>query len=185
MKKIVWTFGLISGGILAVLIATMPLYLNGTMNFDHAEIVGYTIMVLAFVLVFFGIRSYRENVSGGAITFGKAFQVGILVTLIACTVYVATWEIVYFNFLPDFADKYTALTLEKMRTRGATEAAIARTMQEMEKFKVWYKNPLLNAGMTYLEALPVGLIVTLVSAAILRRKTPRAAPAAPGAAAAG
>lgn len=172
MKKIVWTFGLISGGILAVLIATMPLYLNGTMSFDHAEIVGYTIMVLAFVLVFFGIRSYRENVGGGAITFGKAFQVGILVTLIACTVYVATWEIVYFNFLPDFADKYAALTLEKMRLRGATEAAIAKTTQEMEKFKVWYKNPLFNVGMTFVEAFPVGLVVTLVSAAILKKKTP-------------
>jgi hypothetical protein len=172
MKKIVWTFGLIAGGILGVVIATMPLYLNGTMNFDHAEIVGYTVMVLAFVLVFLGIRSYRENVGGGAITFGKAFQVGILVTLVACTVYVATWEIVYFNFLPDFADKYAALTLEKMRTRGATEAAIARTAEEMGKFKVWYKNPLLNAGMTYLEVFPVGLVVTLVSAAILRRKQP-------------
>jgi hypothetical protein len=172
MKKIVWTFGLVAGGILAVVIATMPLYLNGTMNFDHAEITGYTVMVLAFVLVFFGIRSYRENVGGGAITFGKAFQVGILVTLIACTVYVATWEIVYFNFLPDFADKYAALTLEKMRTRGATEAAIAKTTEQMAQFKVWYKNPLLNAGMTYLEVLPVGLLVTLVSAAILRKKAP-------------
>lgn len=176
MKKIVWTFGLISGGILAVVIATMPFYLNGTMNFDHAEIVGYTVMVLAFVLVFFGIRSYRENAGGGAITFGKAFQVGILVTLTACTVYVATWEIVYFNFLPDFADKYAALTLQKMHARGATEAAIAKTTEEMAKFKVWYKNPLLNAGMTYLEVLPVGLLVTLVSAAILRKKTPAPAP---------
>jgi hypothetical protein len=170
MKKTVWTFGLISGAILAVVIATMPLYLNGTMNFDHAEIVGYSVMVLAFVLVFFGIRSYRENVGGGAITFGKAFQVGILVTLIACTVYVATWEIVYFNFLPDFADKYAALTLQKMRTRGATGAAIAKTAEEMAKFKVWYKNPLLNAGMTFMEVLPVGLLMTLVSAAALRRK---------------
>ena len=177
MKKTVWTFGLISGAILAVVIATMPLYLNGTMNFDHAEIVGYSVMVLAFVLVFFGIRSYRENVGGGAITFGKAFQVGILVTLIACTVYVAAWEIVYFNFLPDFADKYAALTLQKMRTRGATEAAIAKTAEEMAKFKVWYKNPLLNAGMTFMEVLPVGLLMTLASAAILRRKAPVPSPA--------
>jgi hypothetical protein len=177
MKTTVWTFGLISGAILAVVIATMPLYLNGTMNFDHAEIVGYSVMVLAFVLVFFGIRSYRENVGGGAITFGKAFQVGILVTLIACTVYVAAWEIVYFNFLPDFADKYAALTLQKMRTRGATEAAIAKTAEEMAKFKVWYKNPLLNAGMTFMEVLPVGLLMTLASAAILRRKAPVPSPA--------
>lgn len=177
MKKIVWTFGLISGGILAALMAvTAPLCMDGKMG-DYAELIGYTAMVLALVLVFFAIRSYRDNVGGGTITFGKAFQVGLLVCLIASTLYVATWEIVYYNFLPDFADRFAAQTLEKMRTRGATEAAIAKTTEEMAKFKVWYKNPLLNAGMTYLEVLPVGLIVTLVSSAILRRKTP-AAPAA-------
>ena len=178
MKKIVWTFGLISGGILAVMTAIMmPLMcMSERPTFDNAEVVGYTIMVLASLLVFFGIRSHRENVGGGIITFGKAFQVGLLISLIACAVYVISWEIVYYNFLPDFADKYAAHMLQKMQAKGESAQAIEKATQEMARFKVLYKNPFFNVGMTFLEVFPVGLIMTIVSAAILRRKTPRATP---------
>jgi hypothetical protein len=177
MKKIVLTFGLISGAILAAMTAIMlPLSMSGRIDFDHSEIVGYSAMVLSFLLVFFGIRSYRENVGGGTITFGKAFQVGILITLVSCAVYVISWEIVYFNFVPDFADKYAAFTIEKLRQDGATAAAIAAAEKKMADFKELYANPLINVGITFLEVFPVGLIVTLVSAAILRRKPTPDAP---------
>lgn len=177
MKKIVLTFGLLSGGILAALSAVMtPLCMNGTIDFGYSYVLGYTIMVLSFLLVFFGIRSYRENVGGGVVTFGKAFQVGILMSLITCAVYVVSWEIVYFNFVPDFADKYAVHMLDRMRAKGATEPAIEEKKKEMARFKELYKNPFVNVGMTFLEVFPVGLIVTAVSAAILRRKTPRATP---------
>jgi hypothetical protein len=179
MKRIVLTFGTISGAIFAAMFAvTVPLYRSGALGFDHGEIVGYTTMFFALLLVFFGIRSYRENVGGGAITFGKAFQVGILITLISCAIYVVSWEIVYFNFFPDFADKYASHTIEKMRARGATAAGIEATKKQMADFKRLYANPFINAGMTFLEVFPIGLVMTLASAAILRRKTPPAAPAA-------
>jgi hypothetical protein len=184
MKKIVLTFGLISGAILAAMMAIiMPLCMNGTIDFDNAEIIGYTTMVLSFIAVFFGIRTYRENAGRGAITFGKAFQVGILITVISSVVYVLSWEIVYFNFLPDFVDKYAAATISKMQDAGATPAAVAAKKTEMDTFKELYKNPLFNVGMTFLEVFPVGLIVTLVSAAILRKKPTPNAPATAAAAA--
>ncbi len=176
MKKIVLTYGLISGGILAVLTAIMvPACMEGHVDMTNSALLGYTMMVLAYIAVFLGIRSYRERNNAGVITFGKAFQVGILITLITCAVYVIGWEIVYWNFLPDFGDKYAAGTLEKMKASGASAAEIAKTTAEMEQFKKLYKNPLFNVGMTFLEVFPVGLIVTLISAAILRRKTPPAA----------
>lgn len=180
MKKIVLTFGLISGVILAAMTAVMlPLCMSGTISWDKSEIIGYTAMVLAFLLVFFGIRSYRENMAGGAITFGKAFQVGILITLITCAVYVVSWEIVYFNFIPDFDEKYTAHLIGKMRSDGATPAAIKAKEDEMARLWKLYANPFFNVAITFMEVFPVGLVVTLVSAAILRRKH---APGAPGAA---
>jgi hypothetical protein len=174
MKKIVLTFGLISGAIVAIMMAiTLPLIKSGKL--EHSAVLGYTSMILAFLLVFFGIRSYRENVGGGAITFGKGFQVGILITLISCVVYVISWEIIYFNFMPDFVDHYAAQTIANARAHGATEAAILATTKEMARFKVLYANPLINVGMTFMEIFPVGLIVTLISAAILRRRMPLAA----------
>jgi hypothetical protein len=178
MKKIVLTFGLISGGVLAAMGAAMwPLCHSGTIEPGDSQIVGYASMVLAFLLVFFGIRSYRENVGGGTITFGRAFKVGILITLITCAIYVIAWEVTYYGFMPDFGDKYATYALEKMRADGASDAELLKAQQQMAQFKELYKNPLFNIGMTFLEVFPVGLIVTLVSAAILRRKTPPATPA--------
>ncbi|HWW63005.1 MAG TPA: DUF4199 domain-containing protein, partial [Thermoanaerobaculia bacterium] len=178
MKKIVLTFGLISGAIVASLGAIlMPLCMNGTIDYEKSEIIGYTTMFFAFLLVFFGIRSYRDNVRGGAITFGKAFQVGILMTLITCTVYVVSWEIVYFNFMPDFVEKYSAYMIARKQAGGASDVEIAKTVQEMADFKRLYANPLFNVGMTFMEIFPVGLLMTLLSAAILRRKPVAPAPA--------
>jgi hypothetical protein len=178
MKKIVFTFGAIAGAIVAAMMAIMmPLLLRGVIDFDKSEIVGYTSMILAFLLVFFGIRSYRDNIGGGTVTFGRAFKVGILITLVACAVYVISWEIVYFNFIPDFLDRYTTLLIDKMRESGASAAAIEAKSREMAEFKRLYANPLFNVAITFMEVFPVGLIVTLVSAAILRRKPAPGAPA--------
>jgi Protein of unknown function (DUF4199) len=174
MKKIVLTFGLISGAIMAAMMfATLPFIER--IGFDKGAIVGYTSMVLAFMLVFPGIRSYRENVGEGQITFGRAFAVGILITLIACLCYVVAWEIIYFNFMPDFVEKYASHAIEKARAAGASQQAIEAQMQQMKSLKVMLDNPFINAAMTFTEPFPVGLIVTLICAAILRKKIKSAA----------
>jgi hypothetical protein len=180
MKNIVLRFGLASGTVLVALALVMtPLCLNGTLDFDHSEILGYTSMVLSFLLVFFGIRSYRENVAGGAIGFVKAFQVGILITLITCAMYVLAWEIAYFNFFPNFLDQYSSHVLARMQAHGASAAEIQRTTAQMADLAKNYKNPLFNSAITFMEVFPVGLIVTLISAAILRRRPPQATAPAP------
>lgn len=177
MKRIVLRFGLASGAILLAIAAVMlPLCLNGIIGFDQGELVGFSTMVLAFLMVFFGIRSYRDNVGGGAIGFGKAFQVGILITLITCAIYVIAWEIAYFNFFPDFLDQYSAHVLDRMRAAGESEAAIRKEAAKMADLAKVYDNVFINSGITFLEIFPVGLIVTLVSAAILRRKPREDAP---------
>ena len=168
MKKTVLTFGLISGAVSSLMmLATVPFIHD--IGFDRAAVVGYTAIVLSFLLVFFGIRSYREQ-SGGTISFGRGFAVGILITLISCAFYVATWEIVYFQIWPGFAEEFAAHAIEKARASGATPEAIEQTRQQMAQFKAWYDNPLINAAITFIEPFPIGLIVTLISAAVLRRK---------------
>ena len=177
MKKVVIVFGLISGAISsAMMFLTLPFMKSGAINDKNGYVIGYTAIFLSFLLVFFGIRRYREN-AGGAITFGRGFSVGILITLISCVFYVASWQVIYFNFMPDYGEKYAARTIDAMRAKGATDAAIAAKTKEMEKFKEMYKNPLFNAAMTFIEPFPVGLIVTLVSAAILRKRNSTPAPA--------
>jgi hypothetical protein len=178
MKKIVLRYGFASGAILVALASVMTplLCMNETVNFDHSEILGYSAMVLSFLLVFFGVRSYRDNVAGGSIGFGKAVQVGLLITLITCAMYVIAWEIAYFNFFPNFLDTYSAHVIAKMRSTGASEAAIRETSTKMAELAKSYTNPLFNSAITFMEVFPVGLIMTLISAAILRRKPREDAP---------
>ena len=183
MKRIVLRFGLMSGALLMAMGAVMmPLCMKGVIDFDHSEVLGYSSMVLAFLLVFFGVRSYRDNVAGGVVSFGKAFQVGLLITLVTCAMYVIAWQIIYYGFFPDFLDQYNAYAIAKMRADGESEAAIQAATAQMAEFAKLYANPLFNIAITFLEVFPVGLIMTLVSAAIVRRKPDEGAPASAAAA---
>jgi hypothetical protein len=171
MKKTVLKFGLISGGILSGLMAiSLATPLHDKIGFDHAEIVGYTTMVLAFLMVYFGVRSYRDQVAGGTIGFGRAFAVGALIAGVSSLCYVATWEVMQSTVSSDFIPKYQAHILEKERAAGATEEALAKKKVELEKFAEMYKNPAFNAAVTFLEPLPVALVMALISAGILRRR---------------
>ena len=176
MKKTVLAFGLISGAIMAaMMLVTIPI--EDKLGDGKAEILGYTTIVLAALLIYFGVRSYRENVAGGELTFGRGFAVGILIALIASACYVGTWEIVYYKCMPDFADKYAAHMVERAKSAGASQQKIDETIKKAEDFKESYKNPAVNVAMTFMEVFPVGLVVTLISAGLLRKKV--GAPAAP------
>ena len=169
MKKTVLTFGLIAGAMLsAMMLATLPFM--DSIGFEYGEILGYSSMVLAFLLTFFGIRSYRDNVAGGTVGFGRALVVGLLISAVAAMCYVATWELIYFKLTPDFGAKFQAHLIEKARKNGESEEAIARRKAELERFVELYRNPAFNAAVTFLEPLPVALVVSLVSAGVLSRR---------------
>jgi len=170
MKKTILTYGLISGAFSSLMLLAFLPFID-RIGFEKGMVIGYTTIVLSFLLVFFGIRSYRDNVAGGSITFGKAFVVGILITLVSCICYVGTWEIIYFKIMPDFAEKFTKYAVEQVVASGASTDVINAKLQEMKEFTAMYNNPLFNAGITFLEPFPIGLIMTVISAAILRRKT--------------
>jgi hypothetical protein len=174
MKKTVLTYGFISGGIAAVLmLATLP-FMEAT-DGQNGAVVGYTGIVLSMLLVFFGVRSYRENVGAGKISFGRAFTVGILITLISCTCYVATWELIYFKLAPEFGAKCLAAPVNKLKASGAPQEKIDEAQRQLDTFKKLYDNPLANAAITYIEPFPVGLLISAITALILRRKSPQTA----------
>jgi Protein of unknown function (DUF4199) len=169
MRRTVLTFGLIAGVILSVMmVATLP-FLD-RIGFDRGEVIGYTTMVLAFLLVYFGVRSYRDNLAGGSVSFGRAFAVGSLIVAVASVCYVATWQVVYYKLAPDFGAKYTAHVVEQARAAGASQAEIDQKAAEMQRMMELYRNPVVNVAITFLEPLPVGLVIALVSAGVLGRR---------------
>ena len=171
MLKIAVTFGLIAGAImLGVFFAALPFKEN--IGFDNGMVVGYASMVAAFLLVYFGIRSYRDNLGGGSVSFGRAMGVGSLIVLVASVFYVATWEVYYFgtNGGKEYMAGYQEYLIKKEKARGASETELAKIVKDNKKFAEMYENPLINSAFTFLEPLPVGILITLISAAVLRRK---------------
>lgn len=170
MKRTILVFGSIAGLIVATVMLISVGLGSCSDNYSGGMIIGYASMLIAFSFVFIGIKNFRDKHNNNTITFGKAFTIGILIALIASTFYVVAWLIDYYCFIPDFMDKYSEHMIEEAKNSGKTAAEIEQQIKEMNSMKEMYKNPLFVILITYCEILPVGLLVTLVSAAILRKK---------------
>ncbi len=171
MKKVVLTYGLIAGAIVAAFMIYGTLTFINNTDYEGSMWLGYTGMLVAFSFVFIGIKNYRDKQNDGVITFGKALKIGALISLIASTVYVGVWLIEYYCFFPDFMDKYCEAMLKKMDKATMTAAEIKAKTDEMMMYKEMYKSPIMVILWTYAEVLiPIGLLVPLISALILKRK---------------
>ncbi len=173
MKQTIMKYGFRAGAILsALMVVTLGVgKLVGWEDHGYGGMaVGYTTMVLSFMLIHFGVRSYRDTVMGGQVRFWPALRVGLLIALIGSACYAVTWQVVSPFLFPDFAQKYGVQAVKQAEARGASVAEVQKIRDDMAKFVVMYKNPLYNFGMTILEPLPVGLLMSLISAGVLSRK---------------
>jgi hypothetical protein len=169
VKKTVLTFGLISGAVsIGILLATV--HYIGSTDFRKEDILGYTSIVLSALVVFFGIRSYRENAGAGQLTFLRGVAVGLLITLVSCACYMVTFQIIYFKTTPDIGEKYAACMVERVRASGASQQKVDEMAKQARSYKQMYDNPVTNAALTFAEVYPIGLVVSLLSAGILRKK---------------
>ncbi len=177
MKRTILVFGIISGAIVSTFMAaSMAIMGCGSGDMDGGTgsmIIGFTAMAVAFSFVFVGIKNYRDKQNGGIITFGNAFLLGFMISLVASTLYVITWAVEYHFFLPDFMDKYSAMQIKQLHESGLTGAKLEEALKEIETASYNYKhNPLYFAMYTYMEILPVGILITLISSFILKKKVP-------------
>jgi hypothetical protein len=170
MRKSILIFGLISGLIASTLMAISMMICYKNEKFEGSMVLGYTIMILAFSLIFVAIKNYRDKYNNGFISYGKAFKIGILITLIASTCYVATWAVVYHNYMPDYLERYTNHALQDARDKGTTAPELKKMSAELADVRESYKNPVIFAAYTYMEIFPVGLLVTLITSAFLTKK---------------
>jgi uncharacterized membrane protein len=175
MQKIVLKFGLIAGALVSILMLAGSVLMvgpDGKADLENGELFGYISMIVSLSLIFFGIRSYREE-NGGKISFGKAFKVGILITLVASVMYVITWMI-YFHTTDkkeEFGKQMMEYKVENLKKKGFSEAEISKKVTADEEFmKIYESNPLIMFAITLLEIFPVGLVVTLLSSFFLRTK---------------
>lgn len=170
MKKNVLTFGIIAGFIstLGFVIGTIS---SEPIDMDKGMIYGFASMILAFSLIFVGIKNYRDKYNGGTISFKKAFLIGLYISLIASTVYVAVWLVEYYFILDDFWGKYAEMHEANLIAQGESQQRITEEITKINQWKDLYdKNPVLTGLYTYVEILPLGIVITLIASLILKRK---------------
>ncbi|WP_306251091.1 DUF4199 domain-containing protein [Parvularcula sp. IMCC14364] len=174
MIRIALTYGAIAG---AVIITSMVIgfALSDGKGFGSSQILGYLFMIVALSLIFIGIKRYRDRDLGGVISFGKAFQLGLLISLVASVAYIICWEAYLAATDYSFITTYVDGLLAKYEAEGMPADEIARKAEELQQINEMYQNPLTRILITFTEIFPVALIVTLVSAAILRN--PKVLPA--------
>lgn len=158
--------GAIAGGGLSLVIALA----GDSLGFGYAAMaVGYAIMLVALSLVFLGVKQQRDVAGGGVIGFWRAFGMGLAISVIAGVIYVLVWELASATIIHgDFATRYADAMLAQRRAAGASAAELARLSRELAAFKAEYRDPLVRLPMTFSEIFPVGVVVSLISAALLR-----------------
>jgi len=156
--------GILGGIIAAIVMASMVFYMKANPGEEPNAIIGFISMLLAFTFLILGIKQQRE-INNGKITFGKAFLTGLGISFIISTIYVLVWLVIYYNFYPDFMEKYGEMVLKNSKP----EELVAKT-NELNQMAAWYKSPIMIILLTYMEIFPIGIVVSLIGALVLKKK---------------
>jgi hypothetical protein len=169
MKTILVRNGVLAGLIVSATLVLSMAFVHERLGFEWGMAIGYSSMLLAFSLIFTGLKTYRDQHPEGVLTLKDGLLLGLGISLIASTLYVVTWLVDYHFFMPDFIEKFGAMSLEKSRAAGASAEELRKEAEAMAEYREMYKSPIGVALITYMEILPVALLVTVVSAFWLKR----------------
>lgn len=174
MKPLVIRYGLVAGVIVSAFMFASLWFVDSNTDMSGGELIGFAGMFIAFSSIFFGVRKYRDKHLDGEIHFGKAFLIGLYIALIASTLYVISWMILSETVFTEFGDQYFDQQIELVKQKQLSEIEMQEEIQDMKEFKEAYKNPIFKFFITYAEILPIGLLVALITALILKRKKVKA-----------
>ena len=168
MLRTILKYGVIAGLVVGGFELVTFTAFSGMPPLKYGMLIGYTTMLVALSAVFVGIKRYRDVDRGGVIGFWPAFGIGLGVSFIAGIFYVLAWEAVQAMTHMDFATSYANAIIASEKAKGASAEKLAKLSADMEAFKVQYANPMFRLPMTFVEIFPVGVLVSLVSAGLLR-----------------
>lgn len=169
MQRLILTYGLIAGVVVGIqLFLIVTLFGDNPPTGPLGMALGYLTMLIALSAVFVAIKRRRDHDLGGAIGFWPAFGLGVAISVVAGILYVLTWEALLLIHGPGYVETMMAAEIERQRAAGVSAAELAALQTWMAEFRVSYANPLIRLPITFSEIFPVGLLVSLVSAALLR-----------------
>jgi len=161
-------YGAVAGLIVGVELFVVTVTMNGHISGPLGLVVGYATMLIALSAIFIAVKRHRDFELGGVIKFWPAFAMGLGISVVAGILYVLAWEVAQAVAHLDFADGYAKSVIREQVAQGVSGEALAKLEAEMEHFKVQYANPFYRLPMTFGEIFPVGVLVSLISAGLLR-----------------
>jgi len=167
MIRKIFIYGTIAGLIVGIPLSVMAITMHGQ-DVAYGLVIGYTTMLIALSTVFIAVKRHRDLDLGGVIGFWPALGLGLGISVVAGIFYVAAWETALAVTHMDFAADYAKLMIAQKKASGVSGEALAKFVAEMDAFKAEYANPIYRFGMTFTEIFPVGVLVSLVTAALLR-----------------
>lgn len=156
--------GLFGGIIAAAVMSSMVFYMKANPGVEPNAVIGFIGMIFAFIFLVLGIKQDRE-INNGKISFGKAFLTGLGISFIISTIYVLAWLVIFYNFFPDFIERYSDLVL-----KNTNPEELAAKTTEMNQMKEWYKSPLMIILLTFMEIFPLGILISLIAGFFLKKK---------------
>jgi Protein of unknown function (DUF4199) len=168
MLRTILKYGVIAGLVVGGFQLLTFTAFSGMPPLQYGMLIGYTTMLIALSAVFVGIKRHRDVDRGGVIGFWPAFAIGLGISFIAGILYVVAWEAVQAMTHMDFATSYAQAIIASEKAKGASAETLAKLSADMAAFKVQYADPMFRLPMTFVEIFPVGVLVSLVSAGLLR-----------------
>lgn len=170
MLKLILKYGLIAGLIVGIPLFGLTVGMNNHLPPAWGMAIGYLTMLIAFTTIFVAIKRRRDVDQGGVIGFWPALGLGLGISVIASIFYVLVWEVAVAVSGVNFADVFTNMMIEQERAKGVSAEVLAKFTTEMEQFRTQYANPFYRMPMTFTEIFPVGVLVSVISAALLRNR---------------
>ena len=168
MLRLIVRYGVIAGLVVGVPMFSLTVFGRNEGLEKYGYLIGYTTMLIALSAIFIAIKKHRDTALGGVIGFWPALGIGLAISFVAGIFYVASWELAVSVAHLDFASSYAQSMVDAAKAKGLTGDALAKAVAEAEQFKVNYANPLYRLPMTFIEIFPVGVLVSLISAGLLR-----------------
>jgi hypothetical protein len=169
MLRKILSYGVVAGLIVGVPLSALTVSMSGQ-SLSYGMVIGYAMMLIALSMVFVAVKRHRDADLGGVIGFWPALGLGLGISFVAGIVYVLAWEAACAVAHLDFGAVYAKTLIDEQKAKGVTGPALATFIAQMEQFKIDYANPFYRLPMTFIEIFPVGLLVSLIAAGLLRNR---------------
>jgi hypothetical protein len=136
----------------------LNLYLNKTQ--------GYIFMLVQIAVLFFLVKSYRDNFKHGMITYGEALGASVIICLYYAIIMAIFTYILYTVIDTGLLDKQLAMAEELFQKKGLPQASIDTAMAMQKKMMT----PAFMAPMSILGNMFFGVIFSLIVAAFVRKE---------------